>query len=463
MTTETFEQLTTPGPPGLLRRVDFQLPDSVVEAELEARARALQKTYRLKGFRPGKVPVSLIRRKGGARFRNEILHGLLKDEANRLVEEDAEGPTVGDPSVSILPDGEVPESDSDVEGQWYRLHYELRPTVPSLDLEGLELTTFELSVSEEAVEVGILDNADIDFLFREAEPNRAAQMGDLIQTVRQFVVGDEVFPAKGETVVHFVLDETSTTAAMVEYLRGCRAGEVVSVRYPAELALNDKRYREKTGEYRFTIQEIRSRFSAEESDARAKEKSGETLAGAREIVRQQLQSHAGIVARNLFRLAALDALGTSQNFVVHPSLAMNLAGGYARNCVEAERRFPTVDEETRPLIRDPDLGIGLACARFLLVLEAIAERLRITVDAADLLRAREGWVEESPVTEEKLAELDQMLRHSPALRVNLRRRARIDKTLDMVAARATIRTERIDYLVGLVRASERAPEWNALF
>jgi trigger factor len=130
----------------LERRMNIQVPAQRVDQAINERLQSLSRTVRINGFRPGKVPVTVVRKQYGAAVRQEVIEGLVQTTFSEAVSGQKLNPA-GGPRIE--------EFKAD-EGQdlSYRAVFEV---YPEFEVKGLE----ELVVNRPAVDVG---EADIDVM-----------------------------------------------------------------------------------------------------------------------------------------------------------------------------------------------------------------------------------------------------------------------------------------------------------
>ncbi len=152
----------------IVRKMTVNIPEEVVQEKMEARFKSLAREIKLDGFRPGKVPVSVVKKQYGNRVRGEILGDLMQSSYFDALTEQSLNPA-GQPHI-------VP--DEQKEGLQYVAEFEVYPTI---ELDNLE----NLALSRMTAEVGDSDlNEMIDKLreqkkdWREVE--RASQQGDRV-------------------------------------------------------------------------------------------------------------------------------------------------------------------------------------------------------------------------------------------------------------------------------------------
>ena len=76
------EELST-----LERRLDVSIPQEKIETEVENRLRRLARTAKIHGFRPGKVPLKIVKQQYGPQVRQEVIGDVLKKNFSEAVRE----------------------------------------------------------------------------------------------------------------------------------------------------------------------------------------------------------------------------------------------------------------------------------------------------------------------------------------------------------------------------------------
>ena len=96
--------LTTTG--GLERRLEVAVPGDRVNTEVETRLKQLSRTARLKGFRPGKAPYSVIQKQFGEQVRSEVVGDLIRSSYAEAVDQEKVNPA-GSPRIELQPGGDL--------------------------------------------------------------------------------------------------------------------------------------------------------------------------------------------------------------------------------------------------------------------------------------------------------------------------------------------------------------------
>lgn len=175
----------------LERRMEVSVPRERIEQAIDERLKSVSRTAKLKGFRPGKVPLKVVRQQFGAQVRQEVLSELMKSSFAEAVTQEKLNPAAG-PRIEPLAVG----PDEDLR---YRAVFEILPEIEIKDAEGISVVRPVAEVAE----------ADVDAMvtnLREQRPrfeivDRAAGDGDRVTMDFEGLVDGVAFEgSKGQDV-----------------------------------------------------------------------------------------------------------------------------------------------------------------------------------------------------------------------------------------------------------------------
>ncbi|GHU26543.1 trigger factor [Bacilli bacterium] len=152
----------------LKKEFDVVIPLDVVVAEVEKTILDSQKTYKLDGFRNGKVPVELIRKREFKNYFYEVAENFVDRVSYDISKENGY-------KLALRPkaDLKVMDTDKDIE---FVVIYELLPNIEEIDLKAIELDDYKVSVGDEDVEKSVKKLLSTYKKWKQTD--RAAQMGD---------------------------------------------------------------------------------------------------------------------------------------------------------------------------------------------------------------------------------------------------------------------------------------------
>jgi trigger factor len=210
----------------LERRMQVQVPAERVSKEIAARLKNLSRTARLNGFRPGKAPLTVIRRQFGPQVHREVIGELLQSSFAEAVTEKQLSPA-GSPRIE-------PQSVDEGQDLRYVATFEVFPEVALQPVESLELERLTAEVTESDIDAMIERLRKQQVKYTEAA--RAAAIGDKV-TIDFLgkIDGVEFAGGKGENIA-VVLGEGRMLPELEQGLVGAEPGESrdINVNFPAD-------------------------------------------------------------------------------------------------------------------------------------------------------------------------------------------------------------------------------------
>jgi trigger factor len=210
----------------LERRMQVQVPAERVSKEIAARLKNLSRTARLNGFRPGKAPLTVIRRQFGPQVHREVIGELLQSSFAEAVTEKQLSPA-GSPRIE-------PQSIDEGQDLTYVATFEVFPEVALQPVESLELERITAEVTESDIDAMIERLRKQQVKYTQAA--RAAAIGDKV-TIDFLgkIDGVEFAGGKGENIA-VVLGEGRMLPDLEQGLVGAESGESrdISVNFPAD-------------------------------------------------------------------------------------------------------------------------------------------------------------------------------------------------------------------------------------
>jgi len=207
---------------GLARRMRIQVPAARVDREVEARLKSVSRTANLKGFRPGKVPESVIRKRFGDQVRREVVQDLVQSSYAEAVAREKLRPA-GEPHIDLP--GEPGAAGADLT---YTASLEVFPEFEVQGLAGIAVSRPEPAI----------DDADLQFVLENIRRQRAhwhavsrpARLGDRVAILVNGVVGGQAAPGPGEKLT-VVLGAGQVGGDLEQQMVGQQAGEERTLRF----------------------------------------------------------------------------------------------------------------------------------------------------------------------------------------------------------------------------------------
>jgi trigger factor len=210
----------------LERKLTVKFPAERFESQVSARIAEMGRTVRLKGFRPGKVPTTVIQQRFGAQVRGEVLSDLIGSTLREAVNQENLRP-VANPSVDTTGQPENGEIT-------YTATFEIMPEFPEVDVAALEIKRPVAEVTDADIEKMIETLRAQRRSFDDVA--RASAEGDFVMFEYSAVAGDYRFPAEGLERAGSVIGSGTLFKALDEALTGRSAGDEfeTDVDFPAD-------------------------------------------------------------------------------------------------------------------------------------------------------------------------------------------------------------------------------------
>src|SRR4051812_4456842 len=294
---------------GLKREFKISIPASDVEEQITKRLDEVGRMVRIPGFRPGKVPLPLLRKRYGAAVRGEVLESAVQDSSAEAIRERNLRPALP-PRYELVSNAEG----ADLE---YTLSLEVLPDMPAPDFGALGLEKLVAQIPDEDVDKALERLAESQ---RKSEPvERPAEAGDIVVAdVVGHVGGEEIPGSRGEGR-EVELGAEGLLPGFGDQLIGVSAGEQREVRvtFPAE---SGPEMAGKEGVFQVSVKEVRHRLPAAIDETLAEAVGLESLDELRQEIRQRMQRDYDNVARQRLKRALLDKLAERYDFPVPPGM-----------------------------------------------------------------------------------------------------------------------------------------------
>ena len=412
------------------KTITIEIPSEVVDAEINKVARDYSRQARIPGFRPGKVPPTVVKQ----RFRDQILHDVSHSLIPKAVEEALQERGIEPVDTPNIKDVDLKEGHP----LKFTAAIETVPPFDAGDLSTISVERRPTVITEEAI-AQTLDR------LRERAAKSEPVEGRPVADTDTVVIDIERKDPGGETDTHenvsLELGAPVNPPGFDGHLIGMNPGDrkTFTIHFPADYGV--KEMADTDVDYTVSLKEIRKRVLPELDDEFAKDLGEfESLDGLRERVRDDLQAEANEASERQVRTAVLKQLADRITFELPPSMVER----------EIERRL---EEFVRQLMQqnvDPrEAGIDWAQFR-----EAQREPARAAVASAlalDEIARRDGITVADEDVDKEIERFALGAGRTPAaLRAQLEKEGglsrlvtglRREKAVDLALSRATMTGE----------------------
>ncbi|HEX2712327.1 MAG TPA: trigger factor [Candidatus Acidoferrales bacterium] len=411
------------------RELDLEIPAEDVQKALERVAREFARVARVPGFRPGKAPVTLIRRRFAEDIKGEVLQSLVPSRIEQAVNEQKLVP-VTRPQVDKV---EFPESGP----LKFRATFEVLPEFELGDYKNLEIDVEPLEVSDADIERALVEMRERAATFVPVE-GRPIENDDFAQLklVGTPVGGGE--PLQADNVLCHIGAE-DTLGAFNENLRGAQAGEHrrFEVHYPEDYP--DPKLAGKAYNYAVEVVAIKQKSLPDLNDEFAKDVSDvATLAELRSKIRENLEGARDQRQADQARQRILAKLISAREFPVPEALVehqMDVRLERAVRSLAAQGVDPRAVNVDWVALRRRQRDRAVEDVKAELILDRIASAENFDVDEQELEREIVALAERSG---ESATAVRARLTKQGALD-RMKSKLRSDKTLEWLYRNARVR------------------------
>jgi trigger factor len=293
---------------GLSRTWRVVVPATEIGENVDKRLTELSKTIKMPGFRPGKVPLSLVKKRYGSSVMGEVLEKTVQDSSAKVLEEKAVRPAL-EPKIEVV-------SFADGADLEYTMAVETLPEVEPADLTGLTLERLVAPVDDAAVDEALKRLADGNKQYDAVKKARAAKKGD--QLVIDFAGTVDGVARDGMTGEDYPLElgGGNFIPGFEDQLVGVKPDETrtVTVTFPADYHMAELAAKEAV--FEVTAKELRAPVKAAVDDEFAKKLGLPDLETLKQTVRQQIEGEYGRLTRLKLKRKLMDALAERHDFTV---------------------------------------------------------------------------------------------------------------------------------------------------
>jgi trigger factor len=298
---------------GLKRAYTVKIPAKEIDARIDNEVKKIAPRVRMPGFRPGKVPVNLVKKMHGEALHADALNATVRESVDQLVAEKKLRPAL-QPKVDL--DAKYKQG-GDAE---LTVELELLPEIQAPSIEGLKLERLVVPVTDKQVDEAVANLAGRQTSYKDAPKAKKADDGE--QLIIDFVgrTGGVEFEGGKADDAALVLGSGQFIPGFEEQLKGAKAGDkkTVKVTFPADYpAANLKGQK---AEFEVVVKQVKVPTETKPDEDFAKSLGVESLAKLKELLRGQLEQELNGLTRTQMKRQLLDRLAASHDFAVPPTM-----------------------------------------------------------------------------------------------------------------------------------------------
>lgn len=445
-------QVTETSAAGLKREFTVVVAASDIERQIQNRLTEIGRSVRLPGFRPGKAPISVLKKRYGPSVLGEVVERAVSDSSSAAIRERNLRPAL-QPKIEIVSFNEG----KDLE---YKLAVEVLPEIAPVDFAAIQLERWKPEIPDKEIDQALERIAKQQRKSEKVE--REAKTGDVVAIDFKGTVEGSAFP--GGSAENFMLELGSGRfiPGFEDQLVGSKAGEArtVAVTFPADYG--NAELAGKAAEFAVTLREVREPVPQAIDESLAEAVGMENLAELRKAVRERVEREYAAISRSKLKRELLDILAEKQKFPV-PEGMLQIEFDQLWREVEAERKRAKDAGEPDPEAGKSDgelkaeyRAVAERRVRLGLLLNEVGRANNITVAPEEVNRAVVERARGFPGQEREVLDL---YRNNPQALDSLKAPILEEKVVDFIfeMAKVTDRTVKAEELVAAVNEAAETP------
>ena len=425
---------------GLSKTFEVSVSKEDLEGKLEAKIKEMQPQVSIKGFRPGKVPVSHIRKMFGQSIMRDVVEETVNETSQKAINDNKLRPA-GQPKVDLRANGEdVTNGKADLE---YTMTVELIPDFEVADFDKLKFTRLTTEVDEKIVEERIKKLAEGSKSYKKKAKTAKAKDGDAVLIDFVGTVDGVAFDGGAMEGHQLVLGSGSFIPGFEDGLIGAKAGDELDVKvtFPADYQAAD--LAGKDAVFATKVIEVQGAVDAKIDDELATKFGLENLEKLQEVIKEQTEGEFAGQSRMKLKRAILDELDKKHSFDLPAGMvAAEFDNIWAQ--VQSEKQAGQLDEDdakkTDKQLEKDYRKIAERRVRLGLVLAEIGQKEEVSISNEELQGAMIAEARRYPGQEQQVVEFYQK---NPNAIAQLRAPIFEEKVVDLIIEKAKITDKKV--------------------
>ncbi len=367
---------------GLKREFKIVVPAGQIADRVESKLKELAQTVQMPGFRPGKVPLPMLRKKYRASIMGEVLESEVNTATEKAISDSGLRPAL-QPKIEITSF----EDGKDLE---FTVALEALPDVEPVDFSTITLDRPKVEIADAEIDSALARIAERNEQSEPLPAEHKAETGDIAVIDFTGKRNGEPFDGGAAQNYQLKLGSGSFIPGFEEQLVGLSAGDerTIPLTFPAQY--HNAELAGQPVDFDVKVHELRRPQLPPIDDELAKKLGLDDLEALRTAVREQIEREYGALSRTIVKRRLLDALAAAHDFAV-PQGMVDVEFEHIWKQVEEDKQHGRLDPEDQG--KDDDTlkaeyrEIAERRVRLGLLLSEVGRRNTITVTQQDLNRA----------------------------------------------------------------------------
>jgi trigger factor len=420
---------------GLKRAYDILVTANELDENVQSKLIEAQPTFEMKGFRKGKVPLSLLKKQFGEKLMGEAMQetidGAMKEHFDTTGDRPAQQPAME------MKDGDNWKKGGDVE---VSISYERLPDIPDVDFKKIKLKRMVVEVDEKAIKEGLENLAKNAQNFADRKKGSKSKDGDQLNINFLGKINGEAFEGGAGEDYPLVLGSNSFIPGFEEQLIGKKAGDEVKVNVSFPEDYNTKDLAGKEAVFDCVINAVKQPKPAVINDEMAKQFGSEDLKALKVQLKERLGTEYVAAARQLTKRELMDALDKQVKFDLPEALVDAESSQIAHQLWREDNPSAEEKDQTEIETTNESKKLGERRVRLGLLLADLGRKNEITISDQEMQQAVFAEAQKYPGQEKEFFEF---IQKNEEVQQQLRAPLFEDKVVDFVFELSTISEKKV--------------------
>ena len=430
-------QVTLTSSEGLKRDFTVVVEAAEIATKVTEKLITVGQQVKLPGFRPGKVPMQILRQRFGKSVMGEILEETVNETSQKALSDNELRPAQ-QPKIEITKFDEG----ADLE---FTLEVEIMPEFEPMDFSKLKLEKLVADVEEEKVDEALVQIAGQQKNFVKVAKNRKAKEGDAVLMDFAGKVDGVAFDGGSAEGHQLELGSGQFIPGFEDQLIGQKGGDEVAVTVTFPENYGSAELAGKEAVFDVKVHEVLEAGEAEINDEFAKKLGLDDLAALKDAVRGRMEEEYAQHSRQTMKRNMLDALSENHDFEVPPGMKEaefnSIWEQFTKELERTEQKIEDQDQSEEELKAEYD-DIAARRVRLGLLLAEVGSKNNIEVSNEEVQQAMLAQARNFPGQEQQIFE---MFQKNPEMQNSLRAPIFEDKVVDFIAELATVSEKKVSF------------------
>jgi len=424
-------KVTVDSKKGLKTNLKVFVDKKTMDEKITSRLLELGKTITLPGFRPGKVPQDVLRRKFGKAIYGDVLEKVLKETSTKALEE-KKIKVAGQPKLELKSYGEGKDLN-------YTLEIDELPSIKLQSLVSIKFTDYEINVTENENKKRIEEIAKNQNNFKDKNENETAKEGDLVIFDYNATINNKSFEGGEGKNTQIVLGKDLFIKGFDKQLVGCKKNQEKQVKAILPENYPKKEFANKEANFKCKILNIKRSEPVKIDDEFAKNLGAKDLNNLKELINKQIKNQYKMNLDALSKESILDQIEKLHKVDLPDNL------------VEQELNLITQSLKKEDVEKNKKENEKIAKKRIKLglILNELGEKNNLKVDEQELRNEIQKQVQSMPEQQKQIIEYYQK---NPSATASLRGSIYEEKIINLIKEKSkqtkkTISTKEAEELI----------------